>query len=78
MYTNGEILEYEIRYRPSDQTVERSKYQYKTSQGRDQELKTIEGLQPGVEYIFEVRFCENVSCIVLKVRYRDMVNESSL
>ncbi|XP_071841069.1 ephrin type-B receptor 1-B-like isoform X3 [Apostichopus japonicus] len=54
LYTNGEIDVYEIRYRPSDETVDKSKYQYKTSQGRDQEVKTMEGLLPGVEYIFEV------------------------
>ncbi|KAJ8021805.1 Ephrin type-B receptor 2 [Holothuria leucospilota] len=54
LYANGEIKQYEIRYRPSELTEEQSKYQYSEPQGQEVESKLVEGLQPGKEYIFEV------------------------
>ncbi|XP_071944979.1 ephrin type-B receptor 1-B-like isoform X2 [Antedon mediterranea] len=54
-FPNGQILDYEVCYRASSETIEKSKYYTQSPINREVQEATIDSLKPGMEYEFRVR-----------------------
>ena len=54
MFPNGQIKNYQIRYRTTTETAEHSKFHYQSAQLGTTQRTTVVNLDPGTEYVFEV------------------------